>query len=109
MVYASLALTQSEKNYSIILGVVYAVKQFRHYLLGCPFQLYIDQVPLQWLSGQKMENMLSRWALVLQGFDFTISYTAGVQSSALLLSHFHTTTGLTSENLLSEQQDPTIT
>ena len=41
--YASRALTQSEKQYSTIqnecLAAVYAMKQFRHYLLGRPFQL----------------------------------------------------------------------
>ncbi len=81
--YASRALTQSERNYSVIqrecLAVVYAVKQFRHYLLGRPFQLYTDHAPLQWLSGQKMEGMLCRWALALQEFDFTISYTPGAK------------------------------
>ena len=49
--YASRALTQSGKNYSGVqrecLAVVYATIQFRHYLLGCPFQLYTDHAPLQ--------------------------------------------------------------
>ena len=90
--YTSRALTQSERNYSVIqrecLAVVYAVKQFRHYLLGRPFQLFTDHAPLQWLSGQKMEGMLCRWALALQEFDFTISYTPGAQNvSADALSH----------------------
>ena len=51
--YASRTLTQSEKQYSTIqkecLAAVYAMKQFRHYLLGRPFQLMTDHTPLQWL------------------------------------------------------------
>ena len=88
--YASRALTQSERNYSVIqrecLVVVYAVEQFQHYLLGRPCQLYTDHAPLQWLSGQKMEGILCRWALALQEFDFTISYTPGAQNSLFLTS-----------------------
>ena len=55
--YASCVLTKSERNYSMIqkecLAIVYATKQFRHYLLGRQFQLYTDHAPLQWLSAQR--------------------------------------------------------
>ena len=74
--YASRSLTASERQYSVIqrecLAVVFALKQFRHYLLGRHFQLITDHAPLQWLSAQKMEGMLSRWALAMQEFDFQI-------------------------------------
>ena len=53
IVYASRSLTSSEHNYSVIqrecLTIVFALKQFHHYLLGCPFQLCTDHAPLQWL------------------------------------------------------------
>ena len=52
--------------------MVYALKQFRHYLLGRHFQ-----APLQWLSAQKMEGMLCRWALAIQEYDFHIVYRKG--------------------------------
>ena len=56
--YANRVLTQAERNYSVIqrecLAVVYGMKQFRHYLLGCPFSVLTDHAPLQWLSAQKM-------------------------------------------------------
>lgn len=45
-----------------------------HYLLGRHFVLTMDCAPLQWLSAQKMEGMLCRWALALQEYDFTIKY-----------------------------------
>ena len=67
--YASHVLTKSERNYSMIqkkcLAIVYATKQFRHYLLGRQFQLCTDHAPLQWLSAQHMEGLLCWWALTL--------------------------------------------
>ena len=57
-------LTGSEKNYSVIqrecLAVVYALKQFRHYLLGRPFAIVTDHAPLQWLSAQKNGRIISK-------------------------------------------------
>ena len=80
--YASRTLTKSECNYSVIqkecLAIIFALKQFRHYLLGRKFQLMTDHAPLQWLSAQKMQGMLCRWALAMQEFDFEISYRKGI-------------------------------
>ena len=68
--YASRFLTAAERTYSVIqrecLAVVYALKQFRHYLLGRHFQLITVHAPLQWLPDQRMEGMLCRWALAIQ-------------------------------------------
>jgi len=79
--YASRALSTSEQNYSVIqkecLAVVHALKQFRHYLLGRHFSIITDHAPLQWLSAQKMEGLLARWALAIQEYDFTITYRKG--------------------------------
>ena len=82
--YASRALTKSEKQYSVIqrecLALVYALKQFCHYLLGRSFTLVTDHAPLQWLSAQKMEGLLCRWSLALQEYDFQIKYRKGIQN-----------------------------
>ena len=79
--YASRTLTKAEANYSVIqrecLAIVWAMKQFRHYLLGRTFQLMTDHAPLQWLGEQKMEGLLCRWALAIQEFSFEIVYRIG--------------------------------
>lgn len=82
--FASRTLTTSERNYSTIqkecLAVVYATKQFCHYLLGRHFTLYTDHNSLQWLSAQCTEGMLCCWSLALQEFDFSIKYCQGLSN-----------------------------
>ena len=56
---------------------MFALKQFRQYLLGRSFELLTDHAPLQWLSSQKMEGLLCRWALAMQEFDFVTKYHKG--------------------------------
>ena len=55
--YVSCALTQSEKQYSTIqkecVVAVYAMKQFRHYLLSRPFLLMTDHAPLNGCQPKK--------------------------------------------------------
>jgi hypothetical protein len=52
--YASRVLNKAECNYSVIqrecLAAVYGMKQFRHYLLGRPFELWTDHEPLKYES-----------------------------------------------------------
>ena len=76
--YTSRALNQAKQLYNVIqkecLAIVFALKQFRRYLLGRPFELLTDHAPLQRLSSQKMEGLLCRWALAMQEFDFVIKY-----------------------------------
>ena len=83
--YASRTLTKSESNYSVIqqecLAVIFGMKQFRHYLLGRSFTLMTDHAPLQWLSAQKMQGLLSRWALAMQEYMFDIVYRKGTENT----------------------------
>ena len=39
---------------------------------------HTNHAPLQWLSGQRMEGLLVRWALELQEYQFQIVYRKGV-------------------------------
>ena len=75
-------LFQSLRRINVIqkecLAIVYATKQFHHYLLG---RLFTVVTPLQWLSAQKMEGLLCRWALALQEYDFHIEYKKGSSNS----------------------------
>ncbi|KRY06383.1 Transposon Ty3-G Gag-Pol polyprotein, partial [Trichinella patagoniensis] len=68
--FASRSLRKSERNYSAIekecLAIIFALKTFRHYLLGRSFTILSDHTPLQWLAAQKMDGRLARWGLNLQ-------------------------------------------
>ena len=64
--YASRALTKPEKQYGLYSECLAALKQFH---VGRSFNLVTDHAPLQWLSTQKMEELLrcwGSWALALQ-------------------------------------------
>lgn len=81
--YASRALTGPERKYSVsekeCLAILYALKSFRHYLLGKPFTIFTDHCPLTFLQNQKNDShgRLGRWSLILQNYDFTIKYIKG--------------------------------
>lgn len=83
--YASRSLNKAEQHYRVIqkecLAIVFALKQFHHYLLGRPFKLVTDHTALQWLSGQKMEGIICRWALAMQEYSFSIEYRKGSLNS----------------------------
>lgn len=98
--YASRTLTKAEQNYSVIqrecLAIVFALKQFRHYLLGRSFILFTDHAPLQWLANQKMEGLIARWVLATQEYDFTVLYRKGkenVNADALSRRQLHGSEG----------------
>ena len=45
------------------------------------FKLVTDHALLQWLTSQKMEDLLAGWALATQEFNFTITYCKGMEHS----------------------------
>ena len=80
--YASRILTSAERNYAPTegecLAVVWAVKKFRHYLHGRPFEILTDHHALKWLQDSRFHNSkLERWALALQEHDYKIDYQKG--------------------------------
>uniref|UniRef100_A0A5S6Q2Y1 RNA-directed DNA polymerase n=1 Tax=Trichuris muris TaxID=70415 RepID=A0A5S6Q2Y1_TRIMR len=88
--YASRVLRKEESNYSVsekeCLAMVFAVKHFRHYLLGTTFTIHTDHRPLQWLQEQKIDGKFARWALALQEFNFRVKYRPDERNHADPLS-----------------------
>lgn len=80
--YASKVNSDAEAKYSITelecLAVVWAVKLFRPYVYGRSFEIVTDHAALKWLMTRpNLAGRLHRWSLVLQEYDFTISYRPG--------------------------------
>ncbi len=80
--YASRTLLAHEQNYSIseleALGVVWAVKHFRHFLYGHRCEVYTDHVALKaLLNTPHPSGKLARWGLALQELDLDIRYRPG--------------------------------
>ena len=84
--YASRALDKHERNYGIseleTLGLVWAVRYFRPYILGHPCVVYTDHVAcLSILNTSKPSGKLARWALTIQEMDLTIKHKPGKANS----------------------------
>ena len=86
------------------------MKQFLHYLQGRNFSVVMDHAPLQWLSSQKMEGLLARWALAIQEYNFTIMYRKGLENGnadALSQKDYndvdHTVAATTQLSMLTDQ------
>eukprot|EP00741_Cyanophora_paradoxa_P010869 tig00020553_g10508.t1 len=81
--FISRTLAPAERNYSATelecLAVVWAIKYWRHFLLGGPqFTVRTDHHALQWLrTRDETTGRLGRWALLLQSYDFVVEYRAG--------------------------------
>jgi hypothetical protein len=81
--YASRTMNDSERRYSVtkreLLAVLYALKQFRHYLLACPsFTIRTDHAPL--VHVQQMKNPsthIARWSEYMQEYNFTVIHRQG--------------------------------
>ena len=80
--YASRQLNPTEKNYSTTereaLGIVYACKKFRHYLLGYNTIFHTDHNALKYLFNQAdLSGRIARWVLLLQEFNFEVKIKPG--------------------------------
>lgn len=81
--YISRTLNKAEANYNTtekeLLAIVWAVKQFRHYVFGHKFYIVTDHRPLTWLfSVADPGARLIRWRLKLEEHDYEIIYKPGV-------------------------------
>lgn len=87
VLYLSRALKGAEVNYSSTeleaLAVKWALEQLRPYLIGRKFQVVSDHHALCWILRYKEGNQrLLRWSLILQEFDFDVTYKSGILHSA---------------------------
>ena len=86
--YASRSLQPAEWNYGIseleTLGLVWAVKHFRPYILSYPCTVYTDHAAcLSLLSSHNPSTKLARWALTIQEMNLTIKHRSGNNADAL--------------------------
>ena len=80
--YASRVLTKAERQYCAtrreMLGVVWAVRNFRSYLWGRHFIVRTDHNSLQWLrSFKEPQGQVARWLDILAEYDFVIEHRPG--------------------------------
>ena len=70
----------------------------------------MDRSPLQWLSSQKMiKGLFCRWALAVQGYDFTIKYCKGnLNATADALSHVHPQVSTAATQVISNSFKATV-
>jgi hypothetical protein len=77
--YISRKLRRHEENYAThdleLLAIVYALKVWRHYLIGRKFELKTDHCGLQHIFTQSDLNARQRrWSELLSEYDFEINY-----------------------------------
>ena len=80
--YASRQLNSAEQNYTTTeregLGMIYAVKKFRHYLLANKFVFFTDHQALLYLVNKPCSTgRIVRWFIILLEFDFTVVVKKG--------------------------------
>jgi transposase InsO family protein len=80
--YSSARFNPTERRYHSneqeCLAVVWAIRRYRPYLEDNPFKLRTDNKALVWLQQMKDERAkLTRWAIELQGYRFTIEHCPG--------------------------------
>ena len=80
--YISRKLRRHEENYTThdleLLAIVYALKVWRHYLVGRKFELRTDHCGLQHIFTQSDLNARQRhWLELLSEYDFEITYIKG--------------------------------
>lgn len=123
--YASRTLLPHEANYRISelegLGVVWAVKHFRHYLYGYKCVVFTDHEALKALiNTPHPSGKLARWGLALQELDLQIHYRPGkknMNADALSRAPAQTTTDrpfgiiatLTSGDVQEEDREERVT
>ncbi|CAL9701656.1 unnamed protein product [Knipowitschia caucasica] len=85
VVYASQSLTNTQKRWATfdkeLWAVVWAVRQFRHYIGSSPFTIITDHKPLLGLRGMSIDKDPSgkraRWILELDPYNWSMQHKEG--------------------------------
>ena len=82
--YTSRQLYSAESKYSVteleLLAFLFATKQFRCYLYRRNITVYTDHRALKWLLNlQDPSSRLTRWAVKLSEYDYTVEHRPGTQ------------------------------
>ena len=89
--YFSHKFTAAEKNWTVgereLFGLVFALRKFRHYLVGTPIRYENDHKPLQWLKSQAtLSRRQMRWLETLESFSWEFNHIPGKDLTADTLS-----------------------
>jgi hypothetical protein len=81
-------LKKHERNYAThdleLAGIVYALKMWRHYLMGNKLELRIDHHGLKHLFGQPTGNARkTKWLEFLSEYDFEIKHIKGKENKVV--------------------------
>ena len=64
----------------MLLGIVYFVPKFKHFLLAKKFLLRSDHGSLYWLfNWRNPEGQIARWLEIIGPYDFDIEHRPGVK------------------------------
>ena len=91
--YGGLALRKAERYYPVRelegLAIMDGIKAYHPYLANSHFTVVTDHMALKYLMNVKADTgHIVRWALALQGYDFTVVHRRGlVNRNADALSH----------------------
>lgn len=80
--YASKSLTAVQRKYTTtekeLLACIFGIEKFRSYVEGTSFVVETDHSSLKWLNSMtNPSGRLTRWAVKLSQFDFTIKHRKG--------------------------------
>ena len=77
--YGSRQLKPHERNYPVhdleLAAIIFALKQWRHYLCGEDFEVITDHKSLEYIFTQKDLNLRQRrWLEIMSDYDFKVKY-----------------------------------
>ena len=80
--YFSKKFSPAERNWPVhereLFGLVYALRKFRHYLMGAEVAYEGDHKPLAWINTQKnLSQRQARWLETLASFDWVFKHVPG--------------------------------